>query len=219
MLHGVDLSTYQRDVNYPELGRAIAFGYAKCTDAKKPDGITWVPFTDDQHETHSLGLRAVGVPTGSYCFGHPSQDPLTSADYFVTHAWFDQLRPCIDMESLNLDHTIPSNAGQWVAMWCLRIEASTGARPIIYASTSYCIELLRQVPALRDRDWWLAQYKDETHQVPPDRLPSVPGLLAARILAAQWTGAGTLPGVAGHVDRDVCPSIEPLYVEVPDLST
>lgn len=216
MLHGVDLSTFQRDVNYPELARAVAFAYCKATDANKPDGVHWVPFTDPMHEKHVVALRDVGLPTGSYAFGHPTQDVNACADYFVAHAWYDQLRPVIDMEALAAGDKVPDNAGEWTEAWCVRVEAGTGTKPIIYSSSSYAQTMIQQCPALKDRDFWIAAYPGGP-QIPPDHMPKVAGLPPGRILAWQWTGTGTLPGIKGNADRDVAPSLEPLYVVVPDL--
>ena len=215
MIHGVDLSVWNVVRSYPELARSCAFAYVKATDARRA-GAGWLAYDDPKHEAHSLALRAAGVPTGSYCFGHPNQDVAQSASYFVQKAWFDQLRPVIDMESLNADNTIPGHAGDWTEAWCQRVEAATGVKVIVYSSTSYAMAMMGQCRALRDRDWWIAAYPgDSVH--PPERMPVVPGLNQARVLAWQWTGSATLPGVDGHVDRDVAPSIEPLYVSAPAL--
>ena len=118
----------------------------------------------------------------------------------------------MDMEALS-DGKVPANAGEWAAAWLSRVEADAGVAPIGYASTSYLVAMLGQCPELRDRDWWVAAYPGS--QVPPDHMPVVPGLLASRVVAWQWTGAGTLPGVPGNVDRDVCPDIAPLFVNAP----
>ncbi len=215
MLHGADLSTYQRGVDYAELARAVGFAYVKSTDAKRY-ATGWLPFSDDMHETHTLGLRAAGCPTGSYCFGHPTQDVNQSADYFVQRAWFDQLRPVLDMESLNADNTVPKNAGDWTARWLDRVEKNCGVPPLGYASVSYLMTIMSQCHALRDRSWWVAAYPgDNVH--PPERMPTVPGLSQDRVVAWQWTGSATLPGVDGNVDRDVAPSLGPLYVSAPAL--
>ena len=214
MIHGVDLSTYQRGVKYADLGKIIGFGYAKATDAVKRGNI-WVPFVDPMHSEHSVGMRAVGTPTGSYAFGHPSQDMAQCADFFIVNAWFDQLRPVIDMESLDNGHT-PANAGTWAEAWCQYVADHTGTSPIIYASTSYTIEMIRQCPAVAARDFWIAAYPGDNVN-PPDHMPKVPGLAPERVLAWQWTGEGSIVGVSGHVDRDIAPVIEPLYVQAPAI--
>jgi len=215
VIHLVDLSTYQRNVRYPELARAVAGAWIKATDAKKNALGEWVPFVDPMHETHTTGLRAEGKPTGSYAFAHPTQDPIAFVDFFLTHAWFDQFRMVVDYESLNADNTIPSNAGAHCKTVVDRIRDHSGTKPIIYASTSYALAMLKQCPALAAEDWWVAAYPGRTD--PPEYMPTVPGLVPGRIVAWQWTGTGRLPGIDGDADRDVAPSLEPLYVPSPEV--
>lgn len=212
MIHGVDLSQWNVVRSYPELASAIGFGYAKCTDALKRDG-RWIPFVDAKHDEHSLGLRACGKPTGSYAFGHPTQDVAACAAFFVQHAYFDQLRPVLDLESLNPDKTVPTNAGTWAAQWLAIVERDSGTKPIVYSGKYYAEEMLRQVPALAAADWWIAAYGSGT--TAPDHMPAVVGLLPGRVLAFQWSGSARLPGIDGDADRDLAPSLEPLYVERP----
>ena len=199
MIHGVDLSEYQRDVGYAALAKAVGFGYVKCSDAR--GGPAWVSFEDSMHRTHVAGLRAHDVPTGDYGFGHPSFSAQEHAEFFIVHAWFDQLRPVIDMESLAMGK-IPSNAGEWCDEWLTRVLAATGVQPIIYASTYYAQEMLRQVPSIADWDLWIAEYHATDEHPPKGPWP--------RVVAWQWTGTGGLPGIKGNADRDVCPDLSRL---------
>ncbi len=213
-LSGVDLSQWNVVRSYPELARAVSFGYVKCTDAiKRVD--SWLPFVDPKHEAHSIGLRATGTPTGSYAFGHPTQDVAQCAAFFIQHAWFDQLRPVLDLESLNPDKTVPTNAGAWAAQWLAIVERDSGTKPIVYSGKYYAEAMLRQCPALAAADWWIAAYGGGT--TAPDEMPKVVGLLPGRVLAFQWSGTATLPGIDGNADRDVCPDIGSLYVVAPAL--
>ena len=199
MIHGVDVSYAQpiAGLDYPQLVKAgVQFAWCKCTDAHD-DGTF---FTDDSHDTHSICFRAAGAVTGSYCFGHTSWDPLRTADYFTQHAFFDQLRPVIDMETLRDKH-IPGNAGPWALAWLQRIEQNTRTKPIVYSSTSYLATMVQQAPGLYGYDVWAAAYR-----VPPspDHPPKLPGsYLQQRLVAYQWTGSGRLPGCSVAIDRDV----------------
>lgn len=216
MIHLVDLSTYQRNVRYGELARAVSGGWVKCSDAKRVAGGSWMPFLDDMHETHTRGMRSAGSVTGSYCFAHPTQDPITMVDFFLTHAFFDQLRLVLDYESL-ADGKIPGNAGAHCKIAVERIRDHSGTSPLIYSSTSYAAEMVRQCPALAVEDWWAAAYPGRKD--PPETLIHIPGVEDRRVLAWQWTGSGRLPGVDGDVDRDVAHRLEPLYVVAPDRAT
>lgn len=214
MIHLVDLSTYQRNVRYGELSRAVAGAWIKCSDAIRTT-LGWKPFVDDMHSMHTAGLRAEGKPTGSYCFAHPTQDVVQMVDFFLQHAWFDQLRLVLDYESLTEGNQIPPNAGEHCKAAVDRIEAHTGTRAIVYASTSYAIAMLKQCPALAAEDFWIAAYPGRVD--PPEYMPMVPGLLPSRIVAWQWTGSGSLPGIVGPADRDVAPELGPLCVPGPAM--
>lgn len=214
MIHLVDLSQWNTVVRYSELARAVSGAWIKATDAKRDATGRWMPFVDALHETHTNGLRAEGKATGSYAFAHPTQDPAEFVDFFLQHAWFDQLRLVVDYESLNADKTVPANAGPHCKAVVDRIASHSGTRAIIYASTSYALAMLRQCPALAAEDWWAAAYPGRTD--PPEYMPTIPGLPPGRVVAWQWTGSSSLPGVVGPVDRDVAPSMEPLYVPSPD---
>ena len=102
------------------------------------------------------------------------------------------MRPVIDMESLTtiggVKH-IPSNAGDWAYTWLTIVKDG-----IVYASTSYWEEMLRQRPALSDEPWWRAEY----HQTCPQEMPPGPPAVAL-----QWTGTGRIDGVSGDADLDM----------------
>lgn len=211
MLGGVDISEWNAITDYGALARAIDFAWVKTTDARLLNGV-WVPFVDHKHEEHVLGIRAGGKPTGDYAFGHPSMDPLVHADFFVSHAWFDQLRPVIDMESTLANNRTPPNAGPWALAWIDRVTANTGTRAIIYAGPYYSADMLRQCPELGAEDLWLAEYPGL--HTPPDHVPNAPKGWAGRVVGWQWSGSEHMPGVFGNVDRDVAPSLDALMVAV-----
>jgi len=187
MINGVDVSSYNPNLDYAQLAKSgVAFAWCKCSE-----GATVL---DKMHDQHTTGFRAAGVRTGSYCFGHTSQDAAATADFFLANATIDQLKPVIDMETLSQGR-VPDNAGEWCLAWLERVERITGIRAIIYASTSYLAAMIKQCPALSAYDVWLAEY----HVPPsPDRLPKV-----TRMVAWQWSGSGTLPGAPTPIDRDV----------------
>lgn len=199
MLHGADLSTFQRGVDYVALGAAIDFGYCKTSDS---EGSAY--FEDSMHKTHHLGLSQQGKRVGDYAFGHPSQDAIASADFFVEHAWFDDLRPVIDMESLSKGKT-PFNAGPWCLMWLERVFLKTGVRPIIYAGPYYDADMRAQCPAIASYDLWRAAYPGMTGW--PVHMPQDP-----RCVAWQWTGTGRVAGIRGNADLDIAPSFDRLAV-------
>lgn len=215
MNQGADLSWCQPHVDYVALCKAVSFAFVKCCDAKKNAAGVWVPFEDDMHETHVSSVRAQGRPTGDYCFGHPTMDVATLCDFFVARAYFDQLRPVLDLESLatwadGKPH-VPANAGPWGKTFVDRFRANTGVAPIIYSGEYYAETMVQQCRALATEDWWIAAYPGLTN--PPESMPSVLGIDPMHVIAWQWTGSGRLPGLGdANADRDVAPDLTRLYV-------
>ena len=201
-LFGVDVSEFQKIVNWSELfNLGFRFVYARCAEGT---------YLDPMHEKHILGSRAAGFKSGSYQFGHPSMDVNALADFFIAHAFYDQLRPVIDMEAINKDKTVPSNAGAWTLAWCRRVESKTGVKPIVYASTSYMKTMLAQCPELAayvvlGRDFWDAEYHASGDYNP----------IKTDCVARQYQGDVQQAGIAGLADLDVLYSSTLEPIEVP----
>lgn len=216
MLYGIDVSEYVTDVDPKTLVQGgCRFASIKCSDAAYKNGV-WTPFLDKKHLGFTNKFRAGEIPTQSYAFGHPSMDVKTHADFFIAHAFYDQLCPVIDMESLSIDvngqKIVPPNAGPWTFNWLSYVLGRTGVRPMQYASTSYMSAMLKQKPELKQFKIWLAEY-----HIPPttDRLPKTD----FEYVCWQFGGDVKLDGVTGFADRDVTmkDDLSDLYVEDPQL--
>lgn len=208
-LFGVDVSAFQAQVNWAELfNLGFRFVYARCCEGLNLDAM---------HEKHILASRAAGFKSGSYQFGHPSMDVEALAKFFIAHAFFDQLRPVIDMESLATSadgkKIVPLNAGAWCLAWCKYVQVNTGVKPIVYASTSYMQTMLRQEPELvmyldLANDFWDAEYHADG-DYNPIKKPCV---------ARQYQGNVHQDGIAGLADLDVLYSSTLAPLEVPDAA-
>lgn len=201
MTRGVDVSEYQRAVDWPRLASdGFEFFYARAANGLVPDKL---------HDAHLVNGRAAGLVGGSYQFGHPSMDVAACADFFLARASLvrGQLRPVVDMEALS-EGKIPDNAAAWTDAWCERVKLalermypeSFGARrgPIVYASTSYWRAMVAMRPALGGPfgwDWWAAQYGG---QQPSDSI------------AWQLAGDVALAGQVGLWDVDQAGDLERL---------
>lgn len=194
MLLGVDVSTYQRVINWAHLVDAgIVFAYARVAD-----GTT----VDDMYRQHTLAARAVEIPIGGYQFGHPSMDVQACADLLLATASLYELRPCVDMETLSKG-VVPSNAASWADAWCEIVKralarlypASDAAMrgPLIYASTSYYNTMVTQLSTVQGWDWWCAEYDTGKPSQPRTKWPYV---------AHQYAGDVPMDGQVGLWDRD-----------------
>ena len=97
--------------------------------------------------------------------------------------------PALDLESLS-QGKVPVNAGPWTKAALDYFEGITGVRPVVYASTSYMREMIRQEPTLKTEKIWIAEYHTSgTADSPPK--PEFP------YVAWQFAGDVKLDGVYG----------------------
>jgi lysozyme len=196
MLLGVDVSQYQTVIDWPALYAAgYRFAYVRCCEGLVVDPL---------HDKHIAGARAAGLVAGSYQFGHPSLDAVELAKLFLEHADLTEMRPVIDMESLQ-NGAVPPNASQWADAWCEWVKRHAPSppsfiEPIIYASTSYWRVMVGLMPSIGGPlgwDWWLAMYLGPS--TPPPTRP----IVGYPYVAHQFAGNVPVTGQAGLWDLDV----------------
>lgn len=195
---GCDVSYAQgAHLDYAQLVKAgVQFAWCKCLDWSPRGGY----FADETHDGNIAGFRAAGAIAGSYCFFHTTPDPIEFADRFAERADLLHWPAVLDVETLS-GGKIPSDVGAKALVFLQRFKEQTGTVPVLYASTSYLLELGRQAPGLAKFPIWIAEY----HVPPsPDRIPRVPApFMQEKLIAWQWTGEGRLPGCQTLIDRDV----------------
>lgn len=215
MLFGTDVSEYVGDVDVKQLVKSgnAAFASVKCCDAALHNGV-WTPLLDKKHELFTQKFRAESVPTSSYCFGHPSMDMKMLLDFFFAHAYYDQLTPVLDMESLAAGNYVPDNAGDFTLRAIEYARKTYDTDLLIYSGTYYMKAMLAQVPSLKSNTFkkWIGEYhSDNSPNNPPN-----PGF---EYVAWQFGGDVHLDGVTGLADRDVvfADDLSQLYVKDPQL--
>lgn len=189
-LNGIDLSTYQRNVNYMSLKASgidfaiIRSGFGKNSSQK-----------DNLFEEHYSGLHYVGIPIGVYHYSY-----LTSEENAVLEARNClnfiknkdiQLPVFLDVEegrSARLGKEKLTNA---IILFCEEIEKH-GYKAGVYASLNYFNNFI-DVQKIIDKGYkiWLAQYYKE---------PTA----SFKINFWQWTSKGNVHGIEGNVDLDIC---------------
>jgi GH25 family lysozyme M1 (1,4-beta-N-acetylmuramidase) len=115
-------------------------------------------FKDDTLWAHRLRAKRAKVRFGSYLFLHARQSGAAQAEFYLGYA---KPRPgelvVIDAEPGGQDgETVGRMAG--VADACARQLEHAGHHPILYASSSYWLQLIRAEPTLRRLKVWEAQY-------------------------------------------------------------
>lgn len=153
-IHGIDVSKYQKRINWPEVaamnikGIRFHFCFMKATQGT----VRADPYFSYNWE----GSKKAGLIRGAYHYFEPAEDGLKQADFFlrqVDHAPGD-LPPVLDIEEIN--GVNKSTLRKRLKDWLDKVEERTGVQPIIYTNPKTYYYLL-------DDDFshyplWIAHY-------------------------------------------------------------
>jgi lysozyme len=189
---GIDVSAYQgSSIAWHSVAAAgISFAYIRAADgAASPDG---------QFATNWRGAAAAGVTPGAYLFFEPNQSPLAQAGLLIsqlrsvgfTHG---DLVPTIDVETTD-------GEPQAVVVANLRtvvnaVSAAIGSLPAIYCSPSWWNGNINSAAFTLD-PLWVANWFVSQPAVPENNW----GGTGWQVW--QFSDAGVVPGIPGHVDLD-----------------
>lgn len=207
---GIDISHHQRFDDPDALDvDLVQFAFVKATEGTSGSGSV-----DPQMEDHLRTLSDAGVePLGVYHFARPSSahiygpttgQPLGEAQNFARQ-WERAkavagglLPPVLDIEDEKSQIPEPSALIDWCAEWCEHCRSLTGRVPIVYTYFSYIhVQLKGCVPTLGRYPLWLADYRGTPPDDQPREIPGWPWTIW------QYTGSGSINGIAGAVDRNV----------------
>jgi GH25 family lysozyme M1 (1,4-beta-N-acetylmuramidase) len=197
----VDLAHWQSPVDFAALKAAGIVGV--ICKATQGGGYVDPTFADK-----AAAARKAGVLFGAYHFADPDSaagDPEAEADHFLAVAravpW--DLRPALDLERSALPASVTDD---WALAWLERVEFHTGIAPLVYTGPSWAAAHVEPNPALAQFPLWVAHWT--THPTPDLPRPWTSWVL--------WQyGGSTVPGIAGNVDRDRCPTVTPLLYAQP----
>lgn len=194
--HGLDVSHWQGRVDWRAVARAgIDFTWLKATEGTSLVDRTW--------ERNRRAARRSGVLVGAYHFASPSRhraDARREADHFLrtTRLRPGEMVPALDLE---IDGGLSrTELTRWTRAWIARVRARLGVRPVLYTSPGFVAGELRGARRIA-RDLaphlWVAHWRTDAPALPA-------GDWAGRGWSFwQWTDRGTVPGIAGPVDRNV----------------
>ena len=160
MIKGIDLSTYQKQVNYKKLKEeGIDFAIIRCGYGKEKTQ------KDNMFETHYKGLKEAGIKVGAYLFSYCSsiENSFKEAEnclYFIKDKEFD-LPIFLDLED-KITKVLGKEAITQIALnFCKAIE-SHGYKAGVYANLDWFNNLI-DVNSLICEGFkiWLAQWNVE----------------------------------------------------------
>jgi lysozyme len=157
--HGVDVSRWQGDIDWPLLASAdVEFAYIQISRA--------IDDLDPKFEINWAGAKAAGLARGAYQRFQPDQDVLGQADIFLDKLGPFQagdLPPMLDVEDAN--GLSPTQIADAVREWLVYVEAATSVRPIIYTGRYFWEDDLASAD-FSDYPLWIAHYTDGCPTIP-----------------------------------------------------
>ena len=182
-VHGIDVSSYQGRINWPEVARnRVRFAFIKASE-----GTT---LRDTRFARNWREARAAGVLCGAYHYFQPNHDGQMQANLFAQTVPLapGDLPPVLDVEAANF-HDVAVLRRE-VARWLRLIEAHYGVRPILYSNHSFYKRHL--AGHFDDYPLWLAHYEVERPALPPNKW-----------IIWQHSDEAYVPGIRGAVDFNV----------------
>lgn len=199
MLHGIDVSAYQSDLDFEAV--AMDFVIVKATGGPGPRYVN--PIWQLQcNAAASVGIHRQGL----YHFsgdGWMHTNPVQEAEHFIrTVAPLQQGRVLVlDFESSSPGDPWPTNDANWALTWLQRVEREFGRKPIIYANGQALGNPGLRIVRDAGYQLWHAYYTDRP--MPVGYAPDVarPGANHwGQALMWQFTQKGRLPGYGGNLD-------------------
>ncbi len=190
-LHGIDVSKYQGDIDWPTVKSAgVAFAYIKATEGG--DHI------DPKFQANWDGAKAAGIPRGAYHFVYWCRSPREEIDWFkrVVPAEPDALPPVLDVEATPTSRTCKRHLDRESALRDMRVmlqemERHYGKRPVIYTTVDF-YEAILSDNELNEYPIWVRSTKYSPH---------------VKYGSRQWhfwqyQSDGVVPGINANVDRN-----------------
>lgn len=188
VVHGIDVSHHQGDINWSKLsqveheGSGIRFVFMKATE-----GADWV---DSSFEENFANARQHGFIRGAYHFFSNTSPARKQAELFCKQVKLgpNDLPPVLDVETKG--NYSEDSLRIEVKNWLHQVEAHYGVKPIIYASHNFKERYLND-KELNAYPFWIAHYYVDS--------------LAYKGEWSFWqhTDKGKLPGIKGRVDMNV----------------
>lgn len=191
-VHGIDISRYNKLIEWKTARKAgIDFVFVKATEGKDN--------RDPEFRRWWREAGRSGIPRSAYHFYYFCATPgAQAANYIKAVPKSDKsLPPILDVEWNSKSPTCKkrppaAKVRSVLKAWLNRIERHYGQKPIIYTTVDFYADNLSN-GELPGYQYWLRSVRTE----PKYKYPGRPWVFW------QYTGSGSVPGVAGEVDINV----------------
>ncbi|MFC5385807.1 GH25 family lysozyme [Aquamicrobium segne] len=189
-VHGVDVSRWQGQIDWPKLrSQGANFAYIKATDGGD--------HLDPLFMQNWNGAAAAGIKRGAYHFFYWCRTASEQADWFIRNVPKTEgaLPPVIDVEwngqSRCRKRPSAAQVREKMQVFMDRLERHYGQRPIIYTAPDFYADNLKG--AFIDYPFWLRAVAQHPSKVYPGR----------KWVFWQYSGSGLSHGVKGKIDLNV----------------
>jgi GH25 family lysozyme M1 (1,4-beta-N-acetylmuramidase) len=194
---GIDISHHQGAINWGAVaGAGVKFAYMKATEG--------TGFTDSRFDTNYTQSYNAGLIRGAYHFALPDRSGgAAQARFFVSNGggWSGDgktLPPALDIEynpyGASCYGKSQSAMVTWIREFSNEVKRLSGRYPTIYTTRDWWVSCTGNSGAFnRTNALWIARWGSS-----PGTLPNWPVHTFW-----QYTDSGSVPGVSGHVDRNV----------------
>lgn len=187
-IHGIDVSRYQRTINWEEVkemeekGIKIGFVFIKATEGKT--------HVDARFKRNWLNAEIQNIPKGAYHFFIPGTDAVKQANNFIQAVTLRKgdLPPVLDVEksgNLSVGHMQDE-----VRRWLKAVENEFGVKPIIYTNIFFFEKYFHE--GFEEYPLWIAHY------LQPDK-PRITN----EWVFWQHSDSGRVNGIKSNVDFNV----------------
>jgi len=192
MVAGIDVSHFQREVDWAAVAASdVRFCFIKATEGAGN--------VDPRFVQNWRGAGDAGLVRGAYHFFHPAGgDAAAQADSFIRTVGLlkpGDLPPVLDLEvPAAWTGIAAADRAPLAIQWLETVENRLGAKPIVYLSPAFAIEILANAPSLARFPVWLAHYTNA----------GAPNVIKPWNSWTFWqyTREGKTPGVTLPVDLD-----------------
>ena len=181
---GLDVSEYQGDIKWSEV---------HLVENNFPVGFVFIRATagtdkvDLQFNKNWNGAKANNITRGAYHYYRPNENSLAQADLFIQNVQLQKgdLPPVVDIEKLPENQSLDSlKVG--LKRWLEKIDAHYKVKPIIYTSSKYYDDFLKN--EFSQYTFWIANYNFFVENIKDDWL------------FWQFTEKASVPGINSNVD-------------------
>ncbi len=188
-IHGIDISHYQKDINWDRLRNALIQTYPiRFVFIKSTEGDSHL---DKNFRDNFYWAKENGLIRGAYHFWSNKSSARRQAYFFLAMVQLSpgDLPPVLDVESKPKNLTV-QDFQQNILTWLHIVEDRYHVKPIIYTYYKFK-DLYLSDSRFDDYPYWIAHYYvDKMEYEGPWKF-------------WQHTDAGRLPGISGYVDLDI----------------